>query len=114
MRNEDGGRSTAPELLNPREALLLKRRVPDREHLVDQQDIGVQVCRNRKSDPHVHSRRVPFDRNIDERSDAGEFHDPIELGGDFPARHTEYGAAQIYILPSCQLWMEPGAELDER
>ncbi len=35
------------------EALLLEGGVADREHLVDQQDLGVDLDRDREGEPHV-------------------------------------------------------------
>ena len=38
------------------EALVRERLVADREHLVDQQHLGVDVDRDREPEPHVHAR----------------------------------------------------------
>ena len=40
------------------EALLLERRVADGEHLVDDQDLRLQVRRHRERQPHVHAAEL--------------------------------------------------------
>src|SRR5262245_26628535 len=40
------------------EALALERLITDGEHLVEEQDVGVEERRDREAEPHGHSRRV--------------------------------------------------------
>ena len=47
------GLADADELV---EALLLERRVADGEHLVDQQDVGVDLDHHREREPDEHAR----------------------------------------------------------
>ena len=44
------------DLLDAVEALLLEDLVADGEHLVDQQDVGVDVDGHGEAQPHVHAR----------------------------------------------------------
>ena len=59
-------------------ALALESLVADREHLVDEQDVGVDVDGDREPEPDVHARGVVLDRLVDERLDPGEVDDLVE------------------------------------
>ena len=52
--DEDDRAAALLELEDPSEALALERLVPDREHLVEQQDVGVEERCDREPEPHVH------------------------------------------------------------
>ena len=60
------------------EALLLERGVADREHLVDEQDVGVDLDRDREREPHAHARRVVLELEVDELLELGERDDLVE------------------------------------
>ncbi len=64
------------------EALLLELRVADGEHLVDEQDLGLEVGGDGEREPHVHAARVALDRGVEEPLDAGEVDDGVELAVD--------------------------------
>ena len=53
------------------DALLLEIGVADGEDFVEQQDVGVEVRRNRESQPHVHAGRVVLDRHVHEVLEPG-------------------------------------------
>ena len=52
VRDEKTGDAAVPELLDPLQALDLKFGVADGEHLVDEQDVGFEVRRDREPEPH--------------------------------------------------------------
>ncbi len=54
------------------EALLLEGGVADREHLVDQQDLGVDLDRGREREAHEHPRGVVLELQVDELLQLGE------------------------------------------
>ena len=60
------------------EALLLEGGVADGEHLVDQQDVGVDLDRDREREPHVHARGVVLQLEVDELLELGEGDDVVE------------------------------------
>ena len=66
------------ELLHAPETAALELRVADREHLVDEQDLRLEVRRDREREPHVHPARVALDGRVDELLDAGELDDVVE------------------------------------
>ena len=60
------------------QALARERLVADREHLVDEQDVRVDVHGDREAEPDVHARRVVLDRVVDELLELGELDDRVE------------------------------------
>ena len=67
--------------LEPRElveALLLERGVADREHLVDEQDVGIDLDSNREREPDLHPRGVVLELEVDELLELGERDDLVE------------------------------------
>src|SRR4029077_18815438 len=53
------------------EALLLERRVAYREHLIDEQDVGVNLYRDGKGEPDMHARRVVLELQLLELAQFG-------------------------------------------
>ena len=72
-------RPGAAEVLHPAEALLLELGVADGEHLVDEQDLRLEVRGDREREPHVHPARVALHGRVDELLDLGELDDLVEL-----------------------------------
>ncbi len=114
MRDEDRRDALALQIAYPCEALHLKLGVAHGEDLVDEQHVGLEVRRNRKSETHVHAGGVPLDRRVDEPFDAGEFDDVGELGRDLAAAHAKDRGAQEDVLATGQFRMKAGTDLDER
>ena len=54
-------------------------RIADGEHLVDDQDLRLQVRRHGEREPHVHPERVPLHRRVEVLLDLGERDDLVEL-----------------------------------
>src|SRR5712691_2060846 len=95
------------------ETLFLERRIADREHLVDGQNLGIQMRRHGKRQPYVHSAAVALDRRVDEVIDIGESDDFIEPPPDLRSAHSKNCAVEKDILPSGQLRVEPGPDLQQ-
>src|SRR6185369_7530605 len=114
MRDEDQRHAAVLHLLDLGDALLGELLVADGEHLVDEQDVGIDVHGDGESEADVHAGRVSLHRLIEEVADAGEFDDAIEARVDLAPRETEHDAVDVDVLPSGDLGMESGAELDER
>ena len=60
------------------EALALERLVADREHLVDEQHVGIDVDGDCEAEAHVHARRVVLHLLVDEPLELGELDDVVE------------------------------------
>ena len=71
-------RPALPKLLHAAEAAALELRVADRQHLVDEQDLGLEVRGDREREAHVHAARVALDGRVDELLDSGELDDLVE------------------------------------
>jgi hypothetical protein len=71
------------------------------------------VCGHGKSQPHVHSRGITFDRSIEELLDFCESDDLIKLPANLYPAHSEDCTIEKDILPSGQLRMEAGADFQE-
>ena len=80
------------------QAFLLEFGIAHRQHLVDYHNLGLEMRRHRKSESHIHARRITFDRCIKEAVDLGEGDDLVELAADFRPRHAEDGAVQVDVL----------------
>ena len=94
-------------------ALFLKFGIADSQHFVDNQNLRLEVRGHRKRKPNVHSRRIVLHRRVEKFFDLGKGDDFIELLADFPLRHAEDGAVEEDVLPSGELRMEAGADLEQ-
>ncbi len=75
----------AGDLVHLPQALLLKLGIADREHLVDDQDLRLQMRRDGEGQAHVHPGGIALDRRIEEPLDLGEGDDLVELAPDLGA-----------------------------
>ena len=112
VRDEDDRRAPPPQVEDALDAARLERCIADRQHLVDEQHVGLELRGHGKAEPYVHARRVPFHRHVEELADAGELDDAVEPGGDVTAAETEDGAAEEDVLAARQFGVETGAHLD--
>src|SRR4051794_36356056 len=115
MRHEeDRAALLGSDLTHFAEALLLESGVPDREHLIDEEDFRLQMRGHRKGEAHEHSTRVALDRRIEKRADLGEINDLVELPENLVAPHAEDRPIEEDILAPGELGMKAGADLEER
>ena len=97
----------------PPEAPPLELRVADGEHLVDEQDLRLEVGRDGEREPDVHAARVALDRCVDEPLDAGELDDVVEAPLDLPALHPEDRTVEVDVLAAGQLLVEARPDLEQ-
>ena len=71
--------SPVGDVLHLAEALLLELGVADGEHLVDDQDLRLEVRGDGEGQAHVHAAGVALDRRVEELLDLGEGDDLVEL-----------------------------------
>ena len=115
MRHQQDRLAAPPELRELVEALVGEAFVADRQHLVDQQHIRIDVDRDREAKPHVHAGRIRLDRRVDELRELGEVDDFVEARAAISRlRQAEHDAVDEDVLASGDLGMKAGAELDER
>ena len=114
MRDEDDRAPPLLELEDLAEAPALELLVADREHLVEEQDIRLEMGGDREAEPHVHSRRVRAHGAVDEALELRERDDLVHPLADERPLQAQDGPVQVDVLPPGELRVEPGAELEER
>jgi hypothetical protein len=114
VRHEDDRAAALLEVEDLAEALALEGLVADGEHLVEEQDVGLDVRRDRKAEPHVHPRGVRPHRQVDELLEPGERDDLVELLADRHPRKAVDRAVQVDVLAAGHVRMEARTELEER
>ena len=78
----DTKRTEAPsvdDLLHAFQTLLLEDIIADTQDLIDDENVGINMSRDRKSEPRIHARGIAFDRSIDELLDPGKVDDLIDF-----------------------------------
>ena len=111
MTDEEHGAAALRHLGHLPQALLLEFRVADRQHFVDDQDLGLQMRRDRESEPDIHAGGKSLDRRVKKLFDFGKSDDLVETALDLGAAHAEDRAVEKNVLASGQLGMEAGADL---
>jgi len=114
VRDEHERDTSREQLAHPRDALLLESDVADAQHFVDEEDVRVEVSRNRKPEAGIHARGIPLDRCVDEFLDAGKVDNRVELARNLGARHSHDRALQIDVLAARQIGVKAGGDLDQR
>ena len=114
VRHDDDRASLGAEVGEPLVAPPLELLVADGQHLVDEQDVGVDVDGHREAEAHVHPRRVVLHRGVDEALEPGELDDVVEAPVELGLGEPEDRAVEVDVLPPGQLGVEAGAELEQR
>ena len=89
VRDDDDRAALGLELVDPVEALFLESLVPDGEHLVDEQHVGLDVHRDGEAEPDVHARGVEPNLVVDELLELRERDDVVEATRDLSAGKTQ-------------------------
>ena len=100
--------------LDARLALGAEGAIPDREHLVEHQDLRIEGGGDREAEARAHPVRVEADRLVDERAEVGEVDDRLHALPDLPARDAEERGVQQDVLATRQLAIEAGAQREQR
>src|SRR5689334_976508 len=113
MRDEDEGGPAPEDLLDPRDALSLELDVADGQDLVDEQDVGFHVRRDREPEPRDHPGGIRAERGVDEVAELREVDDRVEATLHLPPGAAEDRAVQEHVLAAGELHVEASAELEE-
>jgi len=111
--HEGDRRAPLPQPIEVVEALPLELLVTHRDDLVDDEDLRVEVHRDREAEPHVHSGGVDLDRRVDERTDVRELDDLLDGGIDLALPHPEDRPVEVDVLAAREFAVEAGTELEK-
>ena len=114
VRDEDNRAAPLLELEDLAEALALKLLVADREDLVQQQDVGIDVRRNREPEAHVHPDEYVRTGRSMNSSSSGEGDDLVQLLAHVSALEAVDRAVEEDVLAAGQVGVETRAELEQR
>ncbi len=106
VRDKDNRSSGSRKLLHRLHALLLKVLIADREDLVQQQDVGIQIRCNREAEPHLHAGRVVLERHVHEVIETRVAHDPIVNRFDVRPGEAMDGGVEEHVLGAVELLVE--------
>ena len=90
-----------------------ERGVADREHLVDQHDVGVRLHHHRERQAHHHSRGVVLELEIDEVLAARRTRARRPAGAGLAPGQSHQDPVELAVLARGQLRVEAHPELDE-
>src|SRR5579875_710722 len=113
VRDDDDGLAVVLQVLEALQALALEGLVANRQHLVNEQDVGLHVDRYREAEAHVHARGVVLHGLVDELAYAGEVHDIVESLLELLLLQAEDRPVQKDVLATGQLGVEACAELEQ-
>ena len=88
VRDEQDRASVRTEVLHAAEAPPLELRVTDCEHLVDEQDLGLEMRSDRERESHVHAARVALHGRVEEPLDPRELDHVGKLLLDLASLHA--------------------------
>jgi len=114
MADTHDRRAIGLHLTNSEQALVLENGIAYGQRFVDKDDVGVDVNRRGKRQPHEHAARIHLDRLGDELADTGEALDVRQASTYFLQRHANDRPEHLDVLTTCELRMKPRAELEQR
>ena len=83
-----------------------ERGVADREHLVDQHDVGVGLDHHGEREADQHPRRVVLELEVDEVLELGELEHLVEAAARLAQRQPHQHAVEDAVLARGQLGVE--------
>ena len=113
VADKQHGAALVGNLVHFSQALLLKCRIADGQHFVDDEDFGLEVGGDGEGEADVHAAGVKLHGGIDEFLDFGEGDDFVEFPGDFGAFHAEDRAVEEDVFAAGQFAVKAGADFEE-
>ena len=113
VRYEQDGAPAGMHVAHGPEAFLLKPGIANREHLIDQHHVGLQMGGYGKAQPQAHARGVSFHGCIEEPVHAGKVDDRIQPGIDLPLLHAQDGPVEINVFPAGEFLVKTGAHFEQ-
>ena len=85
MADEEHGPALARRVVHLSQTLFLELGIPDGQHLVDDQDLRLEVRRDRKRETHVHAAGITLHGCLEKSLDAGKSDDLVVFPADLGA-----------------------------
>jgi hypothetical protein len=114
VADEDDCAPLATEVAHLPDALFPESKIADREHLVDEHDLGLDVRGNREREPQVHPPRIALDRSVHVPLEPCEVDDLVVAPTDLPSLHPENRPVQEDVLAARQLHVKPTPDVEQR
>src|SRR5262245_65547519 len=106
MRHQHDGPSGRTELTDHLEALGLEGVVADREDLVDEEDLRVELRHDGEAEARDHSRRIEPDRHVDIVLQLGEGDDGGQAAPNLGTAESQHHPIELELTPSRKVRME--------
>ena len=92
------------------ETLFLKNGIAHRQHLIENDNLRIQMGGDRKRQPHVHPAGIVFHRYMDEFFQAGEIDNAIESFANLLSRQPEHRSVEKNVVSSGELRVKSSAD----
>ncbi len=113
MANEKHRSPLANNISHFAQAFFLKGGISNRQDLVHNENLGLKMCRYRKSQAHLHSAGVTLDRRIDELFNLGKGDDFVEFASDLVLGHAQNGTVEEDVFAPGKFGVEAGADFQQ-
>ena len=113
VADEQDRASLLGDIAHLAQTLVLKGEIADRQHLINEQDFGLQMGRDGEGQAEIHAAGVVLDGSVDELVDFGECDDVVELPVDVGAFHTEDRAIEVNVFAAGKLVVKTGADFEQ-
>src|SRR5882724_8187862 len=114
MTYEQHGAAAPGYITNLAQTLLLKLRIADRQHFVDQKYFCLHVRSDGKGEPHVHAARITLHGRVDKLFDFGKRYDLVKLQINFGLSHSQDRAVEINVFAPGKFRVKTGADFEQR
>src|SRR5438046_691390 len=85
-------------ILHLAQTFLLETRVPNRQYLIHDENLRLQMSRDRERESNIHSTAVALHRCIEELFYLSKSDDLVKAFGDIVSGHAKNRPIEIYIL----------------
>src|SRR6267378_6962117 len=110
---EHNGTTALGNLAHFPKAFLLELQIAYGQHLVHQQNLGLELSSHGEGQSHLHARAEMLERRINEFIHLGERHNLIKFALDLTLAHAKNGPAQENVLAARELGMETCSNLKQ-